>query len=56
MKEIEVIPLAERKAERRGIKREWIEKAILEPEQIVEGYGGRKVAQRKVLLMISNIC
>ena len=50
MKKIEIIPLAEKKAERRGISQEWIKKTIRFPAQIVEGYGGRKVAQRKYMV------
>lgn len=50
MKNIEIIPIAQRKAERRGIKREWIEDTIRQPEQTVYGYGGRKVAQKKFLI------
>lgn len=47
---IEIIPLAARKAKRRGIKKEWIEETIKNPMQLVEGYGGRKVAQRKFFI------
>lgn len=47
MKKIEIIPIAERKSKRRGIRKEWIEDAITNPIQIVDGYGGRKVAHKK---------
>ena len=50
MKEIHIIPLAERKAARRGILKEWIEETITSPAQIVEGYRGRKVAQKRYTL------
>ena len=50
MKKIEIIPLAKKKLERRGIPREWIEETIKFPEQIVDGYGGRKVAQKKYVI------
>ncbi len=50
MKKIEIIPLAEKKAERRGISQERIKETIRFPAQIVEGYGGRKVAQRKYMV------
>jgi hypothetical protein len=50
MKRIEIIPIAERKSKRREIKREWIEEAITNPMQVVEGYGNRKVAQKKLIL------
>jgi hypothetical protein len=46
MKKIEIIPIARKKFERRGISEEWIKEAINSPMQIVEGYGGRKVAHR----------
>ena len=47
MKKVEIIPIAQRKAEKRGIKKEWIEDAVINPSQVVAGYGGRKVAQKK---------
>ena len=46
---IEIIPIAERKIKRRGIRKEWIEETISSPVQLVDGYGGRKVAQRCLL-------
>jgi hypothetical protein len=49
-KRIEIIPLALKKAKRRGVSYEWIEETISLPNQIVEGYGGRKVAQKKYLI------
>jgi len=49
-KEVEIIPIAERKLARRGIKKELVENTILYPTQIVDGYGGRKVAHKKVSL------
>ena len=50
VKKIEIIPLAEKKAERRGISQEWIKETIRFPAQVVEGYGGRKVAHRKYMV------
>ena len=50
VKKIEIIPLAEKKAKRRGISQQWIEETIRFPAQIVEGYGGRKVAHRKYMV------
>jgi hypothetical protein len=47
MKDISIIPLAERKLARRGIPREWVVETIRSPDQMVEGYGGRAVAQRR---------
>lgn len=49
-KKIDIIPIAERKLEKRGIRREWIEDAIKNPTQVVEGYGGRKVGHKKILI------
>lgn len=48
MKKVEIIPVAQRKAEKRGIKMVWIEDAVNSPTQIVKGYGGRKVAHKMV--------
>lgn len=50
MKEIEIIPIASKKAEKRGIKKEQIEDIVLHPMQVVDGYGGRKVAQSKIII------
>jgi hypothetical protein len=47
MKEIEIIPLARRKMNRRGIPEAWIGEALRNPDQVVEGHGGRSVAQQK---------
>ncbi len=49
MKEIEIIPLALKKALRRGIPEGWIRETVESPEQVMEGYGGRNVAHRKYL-------
>ena len=49
-KRIEILPLALKKAKRRGVSYEWIEETMSLPDQIVEGYGGRKVAQKKYLI------
>lgn len=50
MKTVEIIPIAQRKAERRGIKKEQIEDAVINPAQVVAGYGGRKVAHKKFFM------
>jgi hypothetical protein len=50
MKKTEIIPIAKKKSGRRGIPGEWIEETINYPDQIVEGYGGRKVAQKKYMI------
>jgi len=50
MKKIEIIPIAKNKLERRRIPEGWIMETIDHPTQVVEGYGGRKVAHRKYVL------
>ena len=47
MKEIEIIPLAKKKIGRRGIPSGWVVGALASPDQVIEGYGGRKVAHRR---------
>jgi hypothetical protein len=47
MKDIEIIPLAKRKLERKGIPEAWIHDALAKAEQVVEGHGGRLVAQQR---------
>jgi hypothetical protein len=44
--EIKIIPLALKKAEKRGISIKMIEETVLNPDQIVSGYGDRSVAQK----------
>jgi hypothetical protein len=50
MKKIEIIPIAWKKLQRRGIPEEWVRETIKFPAQIVEGYEGRKVAHKKYLI------
>jgi hypothetical protein len=50
MKKIEIIPIARKKLARRGISEDWIKETINNPDQLVQGYGGRKVAQRKYMI------
>lgn len=50
MKRIEIIPIAWKKLARRGIPEGWVRETINFPEQIVEGYGGRKVAHKKYII------
>lgn len=50
MKKIEIIPIARKKLERRGITEERIRETINFPAQIVTGYGGRKVAHKKYMI------
>lgn len=50
MKEIEIIPLARKKMARRGIPEAWAEAALTAPDQIVEGHGGRSVAQQRRII------
>jgi hypothetical protein len=47
MKDIEIIPLAKRKMERRGILEAWVGDALRNADQVVEGHGGRSVAQQR---------
>jgi hypothetical protein len=47
MKEIEIIPLAKIKMERRRIPEAWIAEALRNADQVVEGHGGRSVAQQR---------
>lgn len=49
-KQIEIVPLAQRKMARRGISESWIEETLTTPEQVVEGYDGRWVAQKRMTL------
>jgi hypothetical protein len=50
MKKIELIPIARKKLERRGIKEEWVRETIDSPDQVVDGYGGRRVGHRKYMI------
>jgi hypothetical protein len=50
MKSIEIIPIAQRKTDRIGINKEWIEDTVMNPVQVVDGYGGRKVAHKKLFI------
>lgn len=50
MKKLSIISLAEKKLQRRSIPEEWIFELINCPAQIVEGYGGRKIAQKKYVI------
>ena len=47
MKEIEIIPLARKKIEKRGIPEAWVSEALRNADQVVEGHGGRSVAQQR---------
>ena len=47
MKDIEVIPLARKKLEKRGIPEAWVGEALRNADQVVEGHGGRSVAQQR---------
>lgn len=50
MKKVEIIPLAQKKALKRGIKEHWIEETVQNTQQVVEGYGGRKIAHKKIFI------
>jgi len=43
---LEIIPLALKKIRRRKIPIEWVEETVSNPNQVVEGYRGRRVAQK----------
>ena len=47
MKEIEIIPLARKKIKKRGIPEAWVSEALRNADQVVEGHGGRSVAQQR---------
>ena len=47
MKDIQIIPLAKRKMESREIPDAWVGEALRNADQVVEGHGGRSVAQRR---------
>lgn len=50
MKKIEIIPIARKKSERRGIPEKWIIDTINSPTKVVVGYGRRNVAQKKYMI------
>ena len=50
MKQFEIIPLALKKIEQRKISKEWVEETLNSPDQIVEGYAGRKIRQKKYMI------
>ncbi len=50
MEKIEIIPIAKKKLERRGIPEERVRETVYEPDQLVAGYGGREVAQKKYFI------
>jgi len=47
MKDIEIIPLAKRKMEKRRIPEAWVGEALRNLDQVVAGHGGRSVAQQR---------
>ena len=50
MTNIEIITIAEKKLKRRSISRERVRETVNFPSQVVEGYGGCKVAQKKYMI------
>ena len=46
----EIIPIARKKLSRRGISEAWVKETIDVPDQTLDGYGGRKVAQKKYMI------
>ena len=49
-KRVEIIPLAQKKMAQRGIPEVWVEETLANPEQVVEGYAGRRVAHKRVAM------
>ena len=49
-KRVEIIPLAHKKMAQRGIPEVWVEETLADPEQMVEGYAGRRVAHKRVAM------
>jgi len=47
---ITILPIARNKLTRRDIAIEWVTETVEKPTQIVSGYGGRQIAQRKYIL------
>jgi len=47
---IEIIPVAIKKLKKRNIQQEWVVEAVNGPDQVVDGYGGREVAQKKRII------
>jgi len=50
MKKIEIIPLAIKKIRQRKVTQQWVEETVNQPDQVVEGYGGRRVRQKKYVV------
>jgi len=50
MPDVKIIPIADKKLKRRGISKKWVRETLNSPIQIVEGYGGRKVAHGKYMI------
>ena len=49
-KKVEVVPLAQKKMALRKIPESWVKETVADPEQVVDGYGGRRVAHRRVAM------
>lgn len=47
---IEIILIAVKKLQKRKIRQEWVVGAVKSPDQVVDGYGGREVAQKKRII------
>ena len=50
MPDVQIIPIADKKLKRRGVSKKMVRETLNSPVQIVEGYGGRKVAHRKYMI------
>lgn len=49
-KKVEIILLAQKKMAQRGIPESWVKETLANPEQVVEGYGGRRVAHKRMAM------
>lgn len=47
-KSVHIIPIARGKLQKRGISEDQVRQAVEQPDEIVTGHGGRRVAHRKV--------
>ncbi len=55
MKKVEIIPIAQQKAKRRGIQKEEIEDAVVNPAQIVDDMVVGKLPTRSFLEIVRSI-
>ena len=48
VRDIKIIPLAKKKIAQRKIEEKWVIDTITSPDQKIDGYGGRFVAQKRL--------